>query len=257
MCDEMDWKAEAMRFRAERDQARQEYERFEAQRDQARQELYRARQDLKNARVELCSALGIDPDTGWSDAMSEMGRRLMPEGMEWPRYEDGEPVKFGDAFRDHQGNTRSVLTVKIWQEGGFEIGTGQGTYDWHSASERVKRPAPKVLDADGVEIRVGDTVWCEACGGPLTVESIDQDGTVLTKNGMMCMQHTGDDLTHERPDSWERLESDATMHPETYCVKRGIDIKDVNGTHLVLDEVTERMARDLVRRAKALADRGL
>ena len=62
-------------------------------------------------------------------------------------------------------------------------------------------------------------------------------------------------LTHERPvaDTWERVEEDATVSPETYCVRRGIDMADVDGTHLVLDDVTEWMACDIVRRAKALA----
>ena len=34
-------------------------------------------------RIELCSTLGIDTETGWSDAMAEMLRRLMPTGFEW------------------------------------------------------------------------------------------------------------------------------------------------------------------------------
>ena len=354
MCDEMDWKAEAMRFRAERDQARQELARlkdrsrdttvsaYDLLPEDEREAIAWVREhgglsDVRlchnaadNRRAELCSALDIDRETGWSDAMAAMRPRLMPEGMEFPRFDDGEPVKFGDAFRDHQGNTRSVLNVKMWQEGGFEIGTGQGSYDWYECGERVKRPAPKVLDADGVEIRVGDTVWpafpdvdqrnlverAEVVGihakyGRVDVqavyatglsfrEQVDADqlthrAPVLAADGrplregetvwdkdsgdrlivgaiedgghtIMCQYADFDDsaipthgswsprnLTHERPESWERLVDDATMHPETYCVKRGIDIKDVNGTHLVLDEVTERMARDLVRRAKALA----
>ena len=338
-----------------------------------------------NRRVELCGALGIDLETGWSDAMAAMRPRLMPEGMEWlveawPRFEDGEPVKFGDAFRDHQGSTRSVLNVKMWQEGGFELGTGQGTYDWHECGERVNRPA-KVLDADGVEvelgddlysvegsskfhvshvdrangkiatdamfaldkwadpkmythratvlaadgkpIRVGDTVWCTNGHGPFEVtsivyadnwrvvcdseeighlnvfpESITHRAPVLAADGKpiregetvwsngggvyrvtsvhdgkVFARHVGgsfvaevesaggdglyrlraDRLAHERSDSWERLEEDATISPEAYCVKRGIDFSDVDGQHRVLDEVTERMARDLVRRCKELA----
>lgn len=38
--------------------------------------------------------------------------------------------------------------------------------------ERVKRPSPKVLDADGVEIREGDTVWCTNGHGPFEVTRI-------------------------------------------------------------------------------------
>lgn len=41
-----------------------------------------------------------------------------------------------------------------------------------SYGERVKRPAPKVLDADGVSINVGDTVYCDGEDEALTVTSI-------------------------------------------------------------------------------------
>ena len=222
MCDEMDWKAEAMRFRAERDQARQEYERFEAQRDQARQELYRARQDLKNARVELCSALGIDPDTGWSDAMSEMGRRLMPEGMEWlldvwPKWDDGEYCRFGDwwtAKSYGEDEPRKLLRLAIYTpEQLDEWGQGDGEsygYEWDFMRPsdtgyrpvKVEPPAPKVLDADGVEIRVGDTVW--------TTRDLDRFTVTNPNNGkflsVSCEGEDGEDyrcyptdLTHRAP----------------------------------------------------------
>ena len=328
MCDEMDWKAEAMRFRAERDQARQEYERFEAQRDQARQELYRARQDLKNARVELCSALGIDPDTGWSDAMSEMGRRLMPEGMEWllgvwPKWDDGEYCRFGDwwtAKSYGEDEPRKLLRLAIYTpEQLDEWGQGDGEsygYEWDFMRPsdtgyrpvKVEPPAPKVLDADGVEIRVGDTVYfvdartfdpeCNeyvvtnirtkpgltpievknsrngynyghpenfthrapvlaADGKPLregehvwhksglasgVVVSIDAGSLMHTvryrDEGGEEYRDAAKDLTHERPDSWERLEDDAGGIARLF---EGVD------------EDASADIRDLVRRAKALA----
>ena len=50
--------------------------------------LSRLFQDADNRRVELCAALGIDLDNGWSEAMAAMRLRLMPEGCEWPRYEE-------------------------------------------------------------------------------------------------------------------------------------------------------------------------
>lgn len=45
-------------------------------------------------------------------------------------------------------------------------------------SERVKRPAPKVLDADGVEIRVGDTVY-DMVGDRHEVKGFGKQGDVL------------------------------------------------------------------------------
>ena len=251
-------------------------------------------------------------------AIAEMRPRLVPEGMEWlaeawPRFEDGEPVRFGGEFIDHQGNERSVLNVKMWQEGGFEIGTGQGTYDWHEAGERVKRPAPKVFDADGAEIEVGDDLYSVEGGLKFHVSQIDRAGgkiatdamfaidkwadpslsthrapvlaadgkplregeTVwvtkdspcdapLAKGDEVTVRHAypkyvsvedgagdpwivrSDHLTHERPDSWERLEEDVAKNPFDYC-------KDVGHRLDTCENAEAYKARDLVRRAKALA----
>lgn len=192
--------------------------------------------------------LGFDGDTADRDEVERrLLARLMPEGYEWPRFEDGEPVRFGDGFLDHQGNERSVLNIKMWQEGGFEIGTGQGTYDWHSEGERVKRPVPKVLDADGVP----------------TLSRVSEDGTVYLDLDKL---HAGDDLTHAKPeptDSWERIEDDANKNYIEYWKCDGIPCSDcpaiVDGKRL--DErynsanCSEAVKCDLVRRARALAER--
>ena len=68
--------------------------------------------------------------------------------------------------------------------------------------ERVERPAPKVLDADGVEIRVGDEVW--------TTRDLDKFTVTNPNNGeflsVSCKDEGGDDyccyptdLTHRAP----------------------------------------------------------
>lgn len=111
-----------------------------------------------------------------------------------------------------------------------------------SFGERLKRPAPKVLDADGVEIEVGDTVY----GIGRTehqFEVIDPhhiDPEVGEAFSVRCYDSDEHEechckpklLTHTRPDSWERLEEDAADLDDMPC--------DFN-------------AKDLVRRAKALA----
>ena len=370
------------------------------------------------------SVEGLDDQDAEPIVTSALDRRLMPEDMEWlvdswPRFEDNAPVKLLDDF-ERYGEENGVSAVTMYADGSFALNCRA-----YSRGERVKRPAPKVRDADGAEIRVGDTVYalCDgtkhvverieggnikaegmtylvadkithrapvlaADGKPLregeTVYKLDDDkpytlkrfdgdhvyinaggspfdiwtfpnklthrapflavddkpllkgetvwsvdsGTRYTveeiEDGLIpikCRSEMGstvllhpsqlihqrilldadgvpvkdtdtvwltdgrgpwkvsrivcadrwrvvcdddenghlnaypEQLTHERPESWDRLMDDAKMPPETYCVNRGIDIADVDGTHRVLDEVTERMARDLVRRCRALAER--
>lgn len=58
------------------------------------------------------------------------------------------------------------------------------------------------------------------------------------------------DLTHEAPDSWERLEEEKVLNPFDYCKKVGYMLSTC--------ENAERFkSSDLVRRAKALNKRGL
>ena len=89
--------------------------------------------------------------------LAKVEKRLMPEGMEWPRFDDDAPVKLGDIALIN-GEADMVEAVQLWIHGNPVI---YGDNDWQQLKrgERVKRPAPKVLDADGVEIRVGDEVW--------------------------------------------------------------------------------------------------
>lgn len=96
------------------------------------------------------------------EEIEAMRPRLMPEGMEWPVFEDGEPVRIGDEYVDTFG-ANTVATIEFGDgysainsntPGGYVVGKCEGAHGRY-----VPRPAPKVLDADGVEIRVGDEVW--------------------------------------------------------------------------------------------------
>ena len=124
--------------------------------------------------VEGCSKDVMDA------ALHALDRRLMPVGMGWPRFEDGEPVRFGDVVSDGD-ETGRVYYVTFDTVNPVIIGFTDETPDqdpgtWLEVSvsdgERVKRPAPKVLDADGAEIRVGDTVWATNGHGPFEVTRI-------------------------------------------------------------------------------------
>lgn len=266
----------------------------------------------------------------------DIEKRLMPEGMEWPRFEDGEPVRIGDEVPFGGDSAMTVTGVEMADEGHFILhgrdgGINRPCQTGYQYGQRVKRPAPKVLDADGAEIRVGDTVyllpgdWCDkfpllrchewdemkvlglrpnhdtgriVCGtSPGSVVCypyppqlthrapvLAADGKPLREGETVWHVETGreyvvvepsygktavvrlakyddaegeqyapDQLTHERPetDSWERLEEDATLPYIEYC-----EANDLCAVYMGGDAQERAKAEDLVRRAKALAERG-
>lgn len=165
--------------------------------------------------------------------------RALPEGVEWPRFEDGELVRIGDEL-EFEGKTMLVCDATFYADGWAlwcdredMSGRLSGSY-----GERVKRPAPKVLDADGVPIKVGDTVYF--VGGSrsaYTVEKVNVGSgraTVDIANvirGFRLHNANPAEMTHESLDSWRLWGEDLAM-----AVKVG-----------ELDKV------EMMRRAKALA----
>lgn len=128
-----------------------------------------------------------------------------------PRFDDGEPVHFDDRF--HSGYTHAIETVSSMKftPGGFKLNGGL-RYDY---GEPVRRclPEPKVLDADGVEIKVGDTVWGKYSGVEHEVIGFDScDGLLCVSIRNVETGSTGGSspnlLTHREPDSLEKLLDD-------------------------------------------------
>ena len=268
--------------------------------------------------------LGFEEDVADRDEVERrLLARLMPEGG-WPRFEDGKPVFVGSDFADKFGEAHTVTSIEFF-EGHVELHWNldePGEFEWLHPGERVKRPTPKVTDADGAEIREKCDVWW-ICEGDergvhaerLRVETICPNGliecspynggtwvylepselyvnkpvpasdgkplregetaylvgfgtpvevrTIFSDYVVDCVKpDTGEDaghlaardLTHERPDSWERLEEDATRNPFDYCKDAGIDVPDPRDG-IFISDVIEPFAKDLVRRAKALAER--
>lgn len=173
--------------------------------------------------------------------------RAIPEGIEWPRFEDGELVKVGDEV-EFDGDAWKVSIVRFCADG-WVIAASTLSADAQlrgNYGERVKRPTSKVLGADGVPIEVGDTVYLRSNGREGKVVGFYEDKgetwvSVSYELGSdrMTVNTEGKALTHERPDSWEQLEEDAY--------------------HLVMSEyleTPEKDVSDIVRRAKALAKAG-
>lgn len=120
-------------------------------------------------------------------------KRLMPPGMEWPTV-DGKPVDFVTGYEPSLGYLEAV---SIYSNGACEVMSHYGIVK--NATE-IYVSKPKVLDADGVEIRVGDTVYVLGFGEPLTVKGFADDGRVLMSfHGENSLGYKPSKLTHEQP----------------------------------------------------------
>lgn len=189
---------------------------------------------------ESCTDCKIDKMTAIADRID--AERALPDGVEWPRFEDGGLVKVGDEV-EYKGETMRVYLATFDADGWALWCSREGIDGRLSGAygECVKRPAPKVLDADGVPVKVGDTVYfVDGDARPLTVERIDANGgepaVDLVYAGQILRWHSAnpEKLIHERPDSWRLWGEDLDM-----AVKVG-----------EVDKV------EMMRRAKALAKAG-
>lgn len=184
-----------------------------------------------------------------------------------PRFEDGEVVGVRE-YEDIQGYC-------VYDDGEFFVTTPNRSIDY-AAGERVERPAPEALGADGKPIVEGETVWLDEahsrCAGScgfedgnkyslygierqemLTVEDahIEVDGREYVRVctcGAWCHASW---LTHTPPETQERIDDDATLSPREYYnahIGHDVGLKDD-------EEVAVAMVHDLLRRQRELDKR--
>lgn len=190
-------------------------------------------------KEETCRSCMVKLMTAIADRID--AERALPEGVEWPRFEDGELVKVGDEV-EYKGETMRVCLATFDADGWALWCSREGIDGRLSGSygERVKRPAPKVLDADGVPIKVGDVVYfVGGAGVRYAVKDIgfEPGGAfvdIIDEQVRGSLMVSPEKLTHERPDSWRLWGDDLDM-----AVKVG-----------EVDKV------EMMRRAKALAKAG-
>ena len=186
----------------------------------------------------------------------------LPSGVAWPEV-DGKPVVPGDVLWDELGIRQEVMDVM------FSTGFMSGSVDmadggvWVSMDGLTRTEPEPVLDRDGVPIEVGDTVY-KADGSAYTVELVlhGKGFKVRTRSefGNVC-DIRNEDLTHQRPDSWEQLTEDARKNAYDYWSCRGIACDHcpalVDGKtpcqRYDTGECESAVAADIVARAKALA----
>lgn len=102
-----------------------------------------------------------------------------------------------------------------------------------------------VLAADGKPLREGETVWDTETAEQMHVCGFENGYVITDSQTWGDKRITPSVLTHERPDSWERLEEDCGMFASEYAEKFDLN-KEAGGWGVPV-------RRDLVRRAKKLA----
>ena len=215
-----------------------------------------------DCKEETCRDCMIKMVTAIADRID--AERALPEDVEWPRFEDGGIVRIGDEL-EFEGKTMLVGDAifyadgwALWCDREDMNGRLYGKY-----GERVKRPAPEVLDADGVPIEVGDTVYLRGNGREGKVVGFYEDEgetwvSVSYELGIDRMTVNTDckALTHERPDSWEKLEEDARKTACNYAPapRDEAGLTTCDGCRFQNSEsCSNEMTIDLVERAKKLA----
>lgn len=206
--------------------------------------------DARNERKSrsVCAAMAESADTG-KRVLTDRERQILDM---WPRFEDSEPVWIGDEVVDFG----EVVDIDFADEG-VVIWNNACNHLHIAIGERVKRHVPEAMDADGVEIEVGDTVWTlDGLEGVVT--KVEDGAAYIAYESDYAQREEAANLTHTRPDSWERLEEDAAKYPCDYA-------EVVNGSAFSYcekcpwweecggDRKAELMALDIIRRAKKLA----
>lgn len=173
---------------------------------------------------DILTCLGYEFDclgTGWTGILSSIVDRIEREYIPRPRYEDDEIIQFDSVVNDKLRGDMKVDRISFTRSG-FYFGASHNAkgerivekirYDY---GEPVKRPAPQVLGADGVEIKSEDTMFGTGREQHrYTVQkpySINEE--VGTRFCVQCYDHDEDNvvwcdpsmLTHQEPDSLEKL----------------------------------------------------
>ena len=114
--------------------------------------------DLLGVEHPDCFECGGDECDECAERVADaMAAHLMPEGVEWPRFADGEPVRIGDEVLGKHGEPMAVTRVSFVEGGCYfneshhRDGRKRGKGWRYVAGERVKRPEqPAAAQTDAV-----------------------------------------------------------------------------------------------------------
>lgn len=195
---------------------------------------------------------GADVDGNACDDLRVLADRIDREMMELPKDADGVPIRVGDVLYSSGNEFRVVnITVKA-NEVCVAVYADDGTFfPWmnpkYLSRKNIKPLESEVLDADGVPIEVGDTVYCDDYPEQLIVDSFDDPGCVYitlakSPDGILYTIEPSR-LSHECLDSWERI-ADELEGAEKWCDQNGnYDTGLVSITESKLREWSDRIRK--------------
>lgn len=215
---------------------------------------------------------------GWPDFRDgeDFGAWLYRCFIPRPRFEDGEPVQVSDMEEIGAFATYRVNMDGSWEFEPDKYEDERRPKPWDvqfgARSDRVKRPAPEVLGADGKPIKVGETVYPidgEWIGIPLEVSGIESPASVKVylSAGKSWTTFHADGLTHTLPDTQERIDEDALKScvqywgcndlscgkcPALIDGKKPVEFYELDPIH---DSCHEAQRLDLLRRQRELDKR--
>ncbi len=143
--------------------------------------------------VRLCGDCGVELAGFIADEIERTYIHL-------PTDDKGEPWRIGDTF-EHipSGMMHEIVGYETDEAGNLVIVSEEHRGSVYRPSE-IRRPAPKVLDADGVETKVGDTVYEGGSPNPLRVVHVYKDGDIeAIGDGDLCSKLDSSNYTHECP----------------------------------------------------------
>lgn len=188
-----------------------------------------------------------------------------------PRFEDGEPVQSSD-----MEEIGALATCRVYMDGSWEFDPDKyedernpKPWDVQSGakSDRIKRPAPDTLGADGLPIKVGETVWNIFSGIEGIIKALNLNGEstayVEWRDGRWSPGVLCDRLTHTPPDTQERIDADARKDTSDYWKCWGIDCEErpsiVDGSkpyeRYGASSCRKAMTIDLLRRQREMDER--
>ena len=180
------------------------------------------------------------------DFMRPANPRYRPDKIELPAPEvrdaDGVPIHVGDDLYSIEGSLKLHVSAIDKKSGRIATEAMFALDKW--ADPKMYTHQRPVLDADGVKIYEGEMVYDKDTGSRFSVSGFSCDCVVCTDIDT-CesdIEMLPSQLTHTKPelDTWEKVEHDAQAIDEMIDSEWGGDPTD---------------ARDLIRRAKALAEK--
>ncbi len=180
---------------------------------------------------------------------------------------DGVPINVGDVVYGVPANVNDVIYFtlekgKAYTVGCIEANGGKylidiaevnGEWSIYSVSPENlthEQPTPEVLDAEGIPIKIGDTVWTIYDGCKYVVSAVSPHGSkryrIRTDDPIVEYEEGKWDfakkVTHKCPDSWEKLEEDIYhLVTKGYLDRPDEDVKSIIRRAKALVKVDEKL----------------